>query len=147
MKVVLLEDVKNVGKKLQVIEVNDGYARNYLIPRNLAKLATAQSINEAISQKQAMDFKLKTELEKANLLKLEIEKTVLEFRLKSYENGKLFGSITTKEIAEQLEKKLKVKIDKRKIDIENIKQTGIYEAKVKLYESVIAKLKISILGI
>lgn len=147
MKVVLLQDVKNLGKRLDIVEVSDGYAKNYLIPKNLAKVATSQSIAEALSKKQSIDYKKHTDIEEANLLKLEIEKIVIEFRLKSYENGKLFGSITSKEITDELEKKLNKKFDKRKICIENIKKAGEYDAKVKIYESVIANLKIKVLGI
>lgn len=147
MKVVLLKDVKKLGKNHDIVDVSDGYANNYLIPRKMAIEATNQNISEATSKKGAINFKKQTEREEAAIVKETIEKLVLEFRLKSYESGKLFGSITTKEISEELEKKINKKIDKRKIEVETIKQTGVYEAKVKLYESVIANLKIKVLGV
>lgn len=147
MKVVLLKDVKKLGKNHDIVDVSDGYANNYLIPRKMAIEATNQNISEATSKKGAINFKKQREREEAAIVKETIEKLVLEFRLKSYESGKLFGSITTKEISEELEKKINKKIDKRKIEVETIKQTGVYEAKVKLYESVIANLKIKVLGV
>lgn len=147
MKIVLLKDIKKLGKKLEIVNVSDGYATNYLIPRNLAKIATNQSVSEALEKKQSIDYKKKTELDKAKQIKQEIEKLSLEFKLKSQENGRLFGSITTKEVADEIEEKLNKKIDKRKIEIESIKEAGIYIAKIKLYESVIANLKIKVVGI
>ena len=144
MKVILNQDVKGLGKKLDKVEVNEGYARNFLLPRKLAKLADNSSEAEANSKKQAIKFKKDTEREKAEELKAKIEKSVVEFRLKLGEGNKLFGSVTNKEVKE----KLKIYIDKKKIDIDTqVKTPGMYTANIKLYEGVVAKLKVRVVGI
>jgi len=148
MKVILNQDVKGLGKKLDTVEVNEGYARNFLLPRKLAKLADNASESEAKSKKQAIQFKKDTEREKAESLKTKIEKTVVEFRLKLGEGNKLFGSVTNKEIKEKLQELLKIDIDKKKIELEtSVKTPGMYTANIKLYEGVIAKLKVRVVGI
>ena len=145
MKVVLTENVKGVGKKLDIVNVSEGYARNYLIPRNLAKPA---DIVAAMLISVKCKFKQDTDRELARKQKEEIEKITIEFKLKAAENGKLFGSVTSKEIADELNKIAKIQIDKKKITLEDvIKQTGIYTASIKLYEGIIAKLKVKIVNL
>lgn len=147
MKVVLNQDIKGVGKKLAIIEVSEGYARNFLLPKKLASLADAKSINEATNKMTAINFKKKTELDAAKALKEKLEKTRIEFRHKLGEGGKLFGSVTEKEIAEEIKKKFDIKVDKKKVILKNqIKATGSYTAQVKIYEGVIADLKINVVG-
>ena len=145
MKVVLMENVKGIGKKLDVVNVSEGYARNFLIPRNLAKIADNKSMSEANSKKESIKFKQDTEREKANRQKEQLEKMVLEFRLKTADNGKLFGSITSKEIVEKIKEKGNIDVDKKRIVLdETIKTTGMYTAKIKLYEGIVASIKLRI---
>lgn len=148
MKVVLNQDIKGIGKKLQVVEVSEGYARNYLLPRKLALLADNKALNEAKQKTQAIQFKKNTELEEANMLKKKIEANFVEFHHKIGEGGKLFGSVTEKEVADELKRKLDITVSKKKISLNmGIKQAGTYTAQVKLYEGVIANLKIIVVGV
>lgn len=148
MKVVLNQDVKGIGKKLQIVEVSEGYARNFLLPRKLANVADNKTVNEASTKKEAIEFKKSQELKKANEWKEKIEKTYIEFRHKVGEGSKLFGSITEKEIAEEVNKKFGFKIDKKKISLNMpIKNLGTYSANIKLYEGVVAKLKVVVVGL
>ena len=144
MKVVLLENVKKVGKKLDIVDVSDGYAKNYLLPRKLAKEANNQAISEATGQKSAIDFKKQTAKEEAMLIKSKVENLNLTFKLKS-QKGKFFGSVTSKEISEEIFKLSQIQLDKKKIELEeNIKVPGVYNAKAKLYEGVFANVKINV---
>ena len=144
MKVVLLQNVKGVGRALDTVDVSDGYAKNYLIPRKLAKVASNQVIAEASGQKSAIAFKKHTQKEEAIEIKNKIEETSLVFKLKA-KNGKFFGSITSKEISEELSKKIGTNIDKKKVELEDqIKTAGVYKAQIKLYEGVIATAKVRV---
>lgn len=144
MKVVLLENVKGVGKKLDTVNVSDGYAKNYLIPRKLATFATNQTVAETKGQKSAIEFKKQTQREEAVRLKEKIEANEFCFRLKA-KNGKFFGSVTSKEISEEIAKKLNIEIDKKKIElVDQIKTAGVYKAQIKLYEGVIATAKVKV---
>ena len=143
MKVVLNQDIKGVGKKHQLVEVSEGYARNFLLPKKLASIADNKNINESKNKISSIKFKKQTELEQANELKAKIEKEVVKLKHKTGENGRLFGSVTEKEIADEINKKLEININKKKIIIKNpIKQLGTYEVSLKLYEGVIAKIKV-----
>ena len=145
MKVVLNQDIKGIGKKLQVVDVSEGYARNYLIPRKMASIADNKNINEAKTKDEAMNFKKMTEKQEAIEIKEKIEKNYLEFKHKVGDNGKLFGSITEKEIADKINSVYGININKKKIIIKNpIKEIGSYEVNVKLYEGVIANVKIAV---
>ena len=145
MKVVLNQDIKGIGKKLQVVDVSEGYARNYLIPRKMASIADNKNINEAKTKVEAMNFKKMTEKQKEIEIKEKIEKNYLEFKHKVGDNGKLFGSITEKEIADKINSVYGININKKKIIIKNpIKEIGSYEVNVKLYEGVIANVKIAV---
>ena len=147
MKVVLIQDVKNIGKKHQIVEVSEGYARNFLLPKKLASIADNKSISEANSKNESIKFKKKTDLEEAEKIKEKIEKIYIEFKHKIGEGGKLFGSVTEKEIAEKLNEKRGIQITKKKITLkEPIKNRGNYTAKIRLYEGVIAELKIVVIG-
>ena len=148
MKVILNQDVKGLGKKLDKVEVNEGYARNYLLPRKIASIADNKNVSEANSKKQAIQFKKDTERENAVKLKDKIEKLVVEFRLKLGEGNKLFGSVTNKEVKEKLFDLSQIDIDKKKIELDTVVKTpGMYNANIKLYEGVIAKLRIRVVGI
>lgn len=144
MKVVLLENVKGVGKKLDTVNVSDGYAKNYLMPRKLAKLADNQTVAETKGQKSAIEFKKQTQREDAIKVKEKIEANEFRFKLKA-KNGKFFGSVTSKEISEEIAKKLNIEIDKKKIElVDQIKTAGVYKAQIKLYEGVIATAKVKV---
>ena len=145
MKVVLNENVKGLGKKLDIVNVSEGYARNFLFPKKLAVAADNKSVSEATTKKEAIQFKKDTDRNNAQKLKSEIEKVTVNFKLKTAENGKLFGSVTSKEISEELKKTSGIEVDKKKIILEDaVKSTGTYTAKVKLYEGVVANLKIRV---
>src|SRR5574344_2675885 len=145
MKVILNKDLKGIGKKLQIIEVSEGYARNYLLPKKLASLADSKNMNETKGKVESLKFKKNEEIEEAKRLKAVLEKGYIKFKCKTGENGKLFGSVTDKEISDEIEKVYKLKIDKKKITLkDSIKAIGSYVAQVKLYEGISADLKISV---
>ena len=147
MKVVLNQDVKGVGKKLQVVEVSEGYARNFLLPKKLAVIADNKNINEAQGKISAQKYKKQTELQQANENKKIIENGFIEFKHKVGEGSKLYGSVTEKNIADKIKEKFNIEISKKKITISDpIKNLGNYTVNVKLYEGVIAKLKITVVG-
>ncbi|MEG0072944.1 MAG: 50S ribosomal protein L9 [Clostridia bacterium] len=146
MKIVLLQDIKGLGKKLQVIEASEGYARNYLIPRKMAKLADNKSVSEAKSKVESEKYKKEQEIKKANEVKSILEKETLEFKIKVGKEGRLFGSITDKEIAERIKETHQIKIDKKKVTVKvPIKSLGVYTAEAKLYEGIVANVKISVI--
>lgn len=145
MKVILNIDIKGVGKKNEVINASDGYARNYLFPKNLAVPADNQNMNILNAKKASEKHKKDLEFEEAKKLQEKMKALVLKITTKAGENGKTFGSITSKEIAENLEKQFKIKVDKKKIVMpEQIKTLGTYIVDVKLFEGVIGKLTISV---
>lgn len=149
MKVIFLEDVKGKGKKGEVKNVADGYAQNYLIKNGLAKEATNSSVSALQGQKKAEDKKAQEQLDEANELKafLEAEETVITVKAKSGEDGRLFGSVTSKQVADQLNKQYKVKLDKRKIDLkEPIRALGFIKLEVRLHLEVTATLTVHIVG-
>lgn len=147
MKVVLNQDVKGVGKKLQVIEVSEGYARNFLLPKKLAVVADNKNMNEVQGKISSQKFKKQTELEAANANKKILENGFIEFKNKVGEGSKLYGSVTEKDIAEKIKEKFNIDINKKKIVINDpIKNLGTYTVNVKLYEGVVAKLKITVVG-
>ena len=146
MKVVLLKDVKGTGKTGEVKEVSDGYARNYLFKNNLARVADKIAISESIEQKQAHEYHKEQERLAAVNLAKQIESKQLVIKIKTGETGRTFGSITSKEIADELEKQ-HITIDKRKIEVKNpIKTTGIYTLLVKLHPLVSAKLHLEVIS-
>ncbi|NLN65788.1 MAG: 50S ribosomal protein L9 [Clostridiaceae bacterium] len=145
MKVILKQDVRNLGKKNTMVNVNDGYARNFLIPKGLAVEASASAINEMTMRENAE--KTKKEIEFANARKTadKIKGVTVNFYSKAGENGKLFGSITSKDIVEKLEKDYKIQVDKRKVVLpEAIKALGEYDVELKLYAGVSATLKVQV---
>lgn len=149
MKVIFLEDIKGKGKKGDVKNVADGYAQNFLIKNGLAKEATNSSVSALEGQKKAEDKKAQEHLDEANKLKdfLEAEKTVIIVNAKSGEDGRLFGSVTSKQIADQLNKQYKIKLDKRKIDLkEPIRALGFVKLEVRLHLEVTATLTVHIVG-
>lgn len=147
MKVILLENVKGVGKKDEIINANDGYARNFLFPKNLAIEANSTNLSKLKSKQDSASFKKSEEKKNAEEMKEKLSKIVLKINVKAGENGKIFGGVTTKEISEQLKKQYNYNIDKKKIDIkETIKTIGMFTIDLKLFEGVVGKLKIHIIG-
>jgi len=147
MKVILNQDVKGLGKKFETIEVSEGYARNFLLPKKIASLADNKTVNEAQGKIDSQKFKKKTELEEANGNKEKIEKGRIEFKHKVGEGSKLYGSITEKDIADKVKEKFGIEVNKKKISIDvPIKNLGTYSVKIKLYEGVIANLKVIVAG-
>lgn len=145
MKVILTQDVKNQGVKGQVIEVSDGYARNYLLPQGLAEEASKTKLKE-IQEKNLREARKKDkEREDAEKLKAQLHGKTVEIKVKTGGNDKLFGAVTSKEIADSIQEKFNIKIDKKKIDItETIKHLGEYSIRIKIYPSVQAELNLVI---
>jgi len=144
MKVILNEDIKGQGKKGDIVDVSDGYASNFLLPKKLARLANANNLNSINLQKEADKFRLEQEREKALKLCEEINKAVVTIPIKCGENGKVFGSITAKEISEYLLKQ-NLNIDKKKIILkEPIKNTGRFTLDVKIFPEITAKLNLAV---
>lgn len=145
MKIVLLDNVKKLGKKGEVVEVADGYARNVVIPKKLGVEATATNLNN-LKLKNKNEEKKEENLRNLALKNKEvIEKLVIELKIKAGENGKTFGSITNKEIAEGIEKESKIVVDRKDVMLEEpIKSIGKYDVKVKLHKDIIATVKVSV---
>ncbi len=143
MKVILLQDDKTLGKKGEVVNAKEGYARNFLFPKKVAIEATPANMKVLENQKKLQEQKEQEILAEAKKLEEELVKITLVIKTKSGENGKLFGSITTKEIAELLKETHNIDIDKRKLELEDsIKSVGNYTVKAKLHTKVVAKLNV-----
>ena len=145
MKVILTQDVKGQGKKDQMIEVSDGYARNFLLPRKLAVPADAKSINEMKNKEASKQHKLDVEKQNATDIANRLESIKLTFAYAAGPDKKLYGSVTAKDIAEALEKEHGIVVDKRKITLtETIKSFGSFEATVRLFNEVNGKIHIEV---
>ncbi len=147
MDIILLQDVKALGKKGEVVKVNDGYARNFILPKKLGVEATKQSLAELKGQKASDARKQQEILEQAQELGKELEKATVEVKMKVGEGGKTFGSISTKEITAAIKEQLKIDIDKKKISVpDSIKGLGYYEINIKLHPKVTTKMKVHVVG-
>lgn len=145
MKVILTEDVKGVGKKDQIIDANEGYARNFLLPKKLAILADKNNLTKINNIKRIEDAKKKEEYDNAVAIGKEIESKNLQISAKLGNNGKLFGAVTNKEISHELKQQTGIEVDKKKIILSSpIKTLGEKEAQIKLHPKVIVKLKLTI---
>ena len=143
MKVILLENIKGVGKKDEVINASDGYARNYLFPKKLALEANAENMAKLKAKQASNAHKKEVEKQEAKEIAKKIENITLEIQVKAGENGKIFGGVTAKEIAEALKQKHDIEVDKKKIILkETIKTIGTHKVEMKLYEGVIGKLTV-----
>jgi large subunit ribosomal protein L9 len=142
MKVILLKDVKSMGKKGDTVNASDGYARNYLFPRGLAQEATEGNLHILNNKKEAERRLKLAEIEAAQKLAESLKGKEIKLTVKSGENGRLFGSITGKDIADELNKKFKVNVDKKKVVVDTIRQLGIYDVEVKLYPEISTKIKL-----
>lgn len=145
MKVILLEDVKSLGKKGQLVEVNDGYARNFILKKKLGVEATNKNLNDLKLQKAHEDKIAKEQLEAAQALAKDIESKEVVCTMKVGEGGKTFGSVSTKEIAQAVKEQLKLDLDKKKMVLdEPIKTLGVHNIKLKLHPKVTGTLKVKV---
>ena len=145
MKVILTQDVKSQGKKDQIIEVSDGYARNFLFPKKLAIPADAKAVNEAKNKEASRLHKIEVEKEQAQAIAAKLDSVVVTVKGKSGADGRLYGAITPKDIADALMKDFSIEIDKRKISVpEPIKTFGKFELEVKLYNEVNGKIHLHV---
>ena len=144
MEVILKSDVKGLGKKSEKVNVSDGYARNFLFPRGLAAEANAQTLSEMKNKQSSEQFKADEELKAAKASAEKINNNTVVLKAKGGANGKLFGSVTAKEIAVVVSNQFNVKVDKRKIAVDDIKAFGTYNAQVRLHPKVTASFKVQV---
>ncbi len=145
MKVILTQDVKSQGKKGDLIKVSDGYANNYLLKRGLAKVATKQALNELEGKRGAEEYRRNQEEVKANNIAERMKDMTVKLTAKAGANGKLFGSITSKDVAEALKEQYNITVDKRKINLpDGIKTCGVTDVKVSLYTGISGTFKVEV---
>ncbi|MGL5616350.1 MAG: 50S ribosomal protein L9 [Sarcina sp.] len=147
MKVILLKDVKGLGKTGEVVNASDGYARNFLFPKKLADVATENNLHILNVKKENERRQKLAEIEAAQKLAAELKDKVVKVEGKAGDNGKLFGAITSKDVAELINKQFNVKIDKKKITMDTIKVAGTYIIDVKLYPEVSTKMKVMVVPV
>jgi len=146
MKVILLKDIKGTGKKDQIIEASDGFARNYLFPRKLAVEASASNLNAIENAKSAQSHRKEVERQEAQELAKKMGDMVVEIAVRAGENGRLYGKVTNQEVADALKAKYGMDIDKRKITVDTVKNVGETTALIKLYPEISAKIKLNIVA-
>lgn len=144
MEVILKADVKGLGKKGEKVKASDGYARNFLFPKGLAVEANAQSLTELRNREQSNQHKLDMEIAAANASKAKINGKTIKLTAKAGTNGRLFGSVTSKDVAAEIKKQYAVDVDKRKITMDDIKAFGSYKIDVKLYQNISAEMTVSV---
>lgn len=144
MKLVLLQDVKSLGKKGEMVNASDGYARNFLIPKGLAKEVNNQVMNEFKNAENSKKYKTEQEILAANAAKEKLDGKTILIKAKAGQGSKLFGSITSKEVSAEIKNKLGLDIDKRKISMSDIKSVGTFKAEIKLYTGISAALQIEV---
>lgn len=145
MKIILLQDEKKLGKKGDIVEVSEGYARNYILPKKIGAEATAKNMND-LKLKKANDAKVAQEqLDAAKALAAELENRIVTIRIKAGEGGKVFGSVSAKEIAAAVKEQCGIEIDKKKLQLaENLRSFGSYEVGIKLHPQVTGKLTVKV---
>lgn len=144
MDVILKADVKGLGKKGEKVKASDGYARNFLFPKGLAVAANAQSLTELRNREESNQHKIDVEVANANDSKSKLQGKIVKITAKAGSNGKLFGSVTSKEVAAEITKQYGVKVDKRKITMNDIKNFGSYKIEVKLYTNIVAEMTVMV---
>jgi len=144
MKLVLLQDVKSLGKKGEMVNASDGYARNFLIPKGLAKEVNNQVMNEFKNAENSKKYKIEQDIAAANAAKAKLDGQTLLIKAKAGQGSKLFGSITSKEVSAEIKNKLALDIDKRKISMSDIKTIGTFKAEIKLYTGISASLTVEV---
>ena len=142
MKVILIQDVKALGKKAQLINVSDGYARNFLLPKGLAVEARSEALNDLKNKEKAAQYKTEQERQAANEIKQKLECCTVKINVSCGADGHLYGSVTSKDLQEELEKQCGIKIDRRKIDMNTVKAYGSYAFDVKLYPGIVGKINL-----
>ena len=144
MKVILQQDVKNLGKKGELVNTSDGYARNYLFPRGLAIEANASAMNDFKNKENAKKFHKAEEIKAAEADAAKLNGKTVKLTAKAGANGKLFGSVTAKDISAAIKSELGIDVDKRKITVDDIKQFGSFEAEIKIYQGITAKIFVQV---
>ncbi len=145
MQVILTQDVKGQGKKGQVINVSDGYGRNFLIQKGYAIEATKSNLNDLKGKQESVEYKIKTDTQEAEKIAEKMKEIVVKLKAKAGDNGKLFGSITSKDVADALTSQHHIKLDKKKFVMpDGIKTLGVAEVKVKLYTGVVGTLRVEV---
>lgn len=144
MKVILKQDVKGLGKKGELVNASDGYARNFLFPKGLATEANASAMNDFNNKESAKKFHKAEEIKAAKASAEQIEGKTFSFTAKAGANGKLFGSVTSKDISAKIKEDIGIDVDKRKISVDDVKQFGTYEAEVKVYQGISAKIFVKV---
>lgn len=144
MDVILKADVKGLGKKGEKVKASDGYARNFLFPKGLAVEANSQSLTELRNREQSNQHKIDTEIAAANASKDKLQGKTVKLTAKAGQNGKIFGSVTAKEVAAEIAKQFGVTVDKRKITMDDIKNFGSYKIEVKLYTNISAEMTVMV---
>lgn len=145
MKVILLDNIKGVGKKDEIINASDGYARNYLLPKKLAVEANSENLSKLKSKQESNQFRKDQEKQAAEKLAEKLKKIMLKIEVKAGENGKIFGGVTAKEISESLKTQHQIDIDKKKILLsDTIKTLGVFNVDVKLFEGIIGTIKVDV---
>lgn len=146
MKVILLENIKGVGKKDEIVNASDGYARNFLFPKKLALEANNENLAKLKAKQAANDYRKDIEKQEAMKMAEKLKGILLKIKVKAGENGKIFGGVTAKEISDELKKQYNFEVDKKKIDLkETIKELGTRTINIKLFEGVIGNLKIDVI--
>ena len=144
MKVVLLQDVKGKGKKGELCIVSDGYARNFLFPKKLAVEADNAALNELKNREEALAHHKKEELDQAKEIAAKLDGKTVSITAKAGAGGKLFGSVTSKEIAAEIKNSLGIEVDRKKMNVADIKNFGEYTAEIKLHQGVTAKITVKV---
>ncbi|MDD7358518.1 MAG: 50S ribosomal protein L9 [Eubacterium coprostanoligenes] len=144
MKVILKADVKSLGKKGDLVNASDGYARNFLFPKGLAVEANATAMNEFKNKEQSKKFHKAEEIKAAEEVKAQIDGKTFALKAKAGANGKLFGSVTAKDVAAKIKEEMNIDIDKRKISMTDIKAFGTVKAEVKVYQGVVATISVQV---
>ena len=147
MKVILMDNIKGVGKKDEVINASDGYARNFLLPKGLAVEANRENISKLKAKEDSKAYKKGVEKEEAKKVAEKLSGIQLKVPVKAGENGKIFGGVSAKEIADLLKQNYNIEVDKKKIDLkETIKTLGLRTVKIKLYDDVVGNLRVDVIS-
>lgn len=144
MKVILKEDVKSLGKKGELVNTSDGYARNFLFPKGLAVAANASAMNDFNNKEQAKKYHKAEEIKAAEEVKAILDGKSFSLKAKAGNNGKLFGSVTAKDVAAKINEELNIAVDKRKISMQDIKAFGTVKAEVKIYQGITATISVQV---
>lgn len=144
MKVILKQDVKSLGKKGELVNASDGYARNFLIPKGLAMEANSTAMNDFNNKESAKKFHKAEEIKAAKADAERLEGKTFKLTAKAGANGKLFGSVTSKDVSAKIKQEMGLDVDKRKISMQDVKQFGTYEAEIKIYQGISAKIYVQV---